>query len=183
MNRTKTFLALVVVLSATTLFLALSPAGSQTPTPTPDPTPTQPPKGITLKFFEPNGTSTDFNLDLGKKGFSPGDTGTSKAVQLDPETCEKNALVVGQFTYLAPIGKHNGYFGFVGAALIKGSGLLEGKLMFQFVGQFEGDASASGAITGGTGPYKNAQGDVTLEDGVQACGKKGSLATVDLIQN
>ena len=166
MHRSKTLIALALALSAGSLFALLGPAQSQAPG-----------QRTTIQFFEPNRTAKEYELDLGRQGFTPGDGGTSKAPQFDPETCEKNGTVVGQFTYLAPAGKENGFFSFNGAAL-----LPDGKLTFHFVSKFTDlEEGATGAITGGTGPYKDARGDVTIVEDFEACDKKGALATADLI--
>ena len=108
----------------------------------------------------------------------PGDFGTSKAKQLDPETCEEHGLVAGHYMYLAPAGKNDGYIAFTGGWLTD-----DGKITFEFVSkftEFEADGS-TGAVTGGTGVYKDARGDITLVEKHEACGTKGTLATVDLL--
>lgn len=61
-------------------------------------------------------------------------------------------------------------------------GLLldDGKIMVQFVSKFtEFEANgATGAVSGGTGAYKDARGDVTLLEDFEACDMKGTLATI-----
>lgn len=164
--RKKMFVMLALALTAGVIVgLVAGPATSQVD-----------PQRTTITLFDPQATQHEKEIDEKPAGFSAGDWGVFREKQLDPETCETAGQVVGRFTFVESIGKDNGYF------MVDGGLLLDdGKLTFQGTGKFSEDTAFNIAVTGGTGPYKDASGEVTFADNATNCDKKGDLITIDLL--
>jgi hypothetical protein len=62
--------------------------------------------------------------------------------------------------------------------------LADGNITFEFGGtfaDFDAPDGLDGAVTGGTGAYKDARGQVTVADGGTQCGQRVDLITLDLL--
>jgi hypothetical protein len=161
--------AVVALVAVALLAGAFLPATSQVPG-----------ERTELQFFDPNkrGTFERF-VDVGKRGEGPGDFGVFKDLQLDPETCEKAGTAIGRFQLIKAIGNRDGY-----ATADIGLLLPDGKITFYFpvqFSEFEAEGGATGAVTGGTGAYKDARGEVTVTERQDMCDERGALITLDLL--
>lgn len=140
----------------------------------------QPPEErTTISWFDPNKTDFEKSLNLGGKGFKPGDMQLIKDTMFDPETCEKAATLLLRFQVVKLAGNNDAFFVDDGALL-----LPDGKLTIYFPGkfsEFESENGAAGAVTGGTDAYKDATGEFRLTEDQQMCDRKGSLITADLV--
>jgi hypothetical protein len=130
----------------------------------------------TLTVFDPNKTEYSKDIDEGRKGFSPGDWNVSVEKVLDPETCERAGKAIIRFTFVRSIGRNDGNF-IVDFTYQRPDGKLTAYSAGRFK-QFEGGFAFP--VTGGSGAYKDAGGEVTLEENVEHCDKKGALLTFDL---
>jgi hypothetical protein len=154
---------------AAAIGLLLSPAASQ-----------QEPQRTTFTLFDPNKGGFEKLIDerpLDK--FGAGDWAVFRDPFLDPETCEKLGWNHGRSVVIKPLSKGDAVAMFDGGIV-----LPDGKLSFQFIGTFgEGDGpeGAKIAVTGGTGAYKDARGEVTFTSGVVLCDRRGSLVEADLL--
>ena len=139
----------------------------------------QAPGGRTFTFFDPRVTDFEKNIDEGRKGFSAGDWGVQKDRFFDPETCEKAGDLLGRFTFVKAAGRNDGFFIF-NAGLM----LPDGKMTMDWYGRFTEfetpSAAGGGAITGGTGAYEGAGGEILVQEDQQLCDKRGALVTVEL---
>ena len=66
------------------------------------------------------------------------------------------------------------------------SGRPDGKVVVSTGGrfdEFEEDNGASFAVTGGTGPYEDATGQMTIVENQELCDRKGANITLDLALN
>jgi hypothetical protein len=104
--------------------------------------------------------------------------GLVKDTLFDPETCEKAGTVLIRFQVVKLAGKNDAYF-------LDDGGLIlpDGKLALYLHGrftEFEGANGFAGAITGGTGAYRDARGEFHIVENQEMCDKKGALITADL---
>ncbi|MFN2588882.1 MAG: hypothetical protein ABR613_12315 [Actinomycetota bacterium] len=160
-----------------TLSLALSAvlaAGTLTPA-----TPQPPGQTTTLTWFDPRATDFEKDLDFGRKSFSPGDMAVIKDSFFDAETCDKAGTVVLRFQFVKQSGPEDGFFLADGGIM-----LPDGKLTLYLHGrfsEFEAESGALGAITGGTGAYANARGELRIDEDHRLCDKRGALITAELM--
>jgi hypothetical protein len=144
------------------------------------PATSQPPaERTTIAFFDPNATDFEKPLNFGKKAFGPGDMVLIKDTMFDPETCEKAGTLLMRVQVVKYAGRDDGF-------IIDDGGVLlpDGKLSFHLIGKFSefGDeAGAAGAVIGGTGPYRDATGEVRITEDHRMCDKRGVLITADLL--
>jgi hypothetical protein len=161
----------VVVLAAAAAAVVLGslvPATSQ-----------QPPERTTLVFVDSLRTGFEKVINEGPPRFGPGDWNVFRDPQLNPDTCERAGVVQGRFTLIKRIGEQNGAFVVDGAAL-----LPDGKITFYFAGEFsdfESEEGLTGAVTGGTGAYRDVRGQLTLTDGGRQCDQRVDVVTADLL--
>ena len=139
----------------------------------------QPPEQrTTLTWFDPNKTDFEKSMNIGGKGFA-GDMAVIKDSMFDPETCEKSGILLLRFQAVKAIGDRDGFF------LTEGGLLLpDGKLTIALPGrfsEFEAEGGAAGAVTGGTGPYRDVTGEFHVVEGQAMCDRKGALITADLV--
>ena len=157
-------LALSAVMAAGTLVPAIS----------------QPPQDrVTITFFDPRATDFEKELNFGKRSFGPGDMGLVKDTMFDPETCEKAGTVLLRFQFIKGIGQRDAFYYDDGGVL-----LPDGKLAFTLFGkfsEFEAEEGAAGAVTGGTGAYRDARGQINVVEDQEMCDKKGAVITADLL--
>lgn len=149
--------------------ILLSPATSQ-----------QEPQRTTFTLFDPNKGGFEKQIDERPLDrFGPGDWAVFRDPFLDPETCGRLGWNHGRSVVIKPLGNRDA------AAMFDGGIVLQdGKIIFHFVGTFgesEGPEGAKIAVTGGTGAYKDARGEVTFTAPVRLCDQRGSLAEVDLV--
>jgi hypothetical protein len=164
----------VLVLTLTTAISAVLAAGTLVPAIS------QPPaQRVTMTWFDPNKTDFEKELNFGSKEFGPGDMGLVKDSMFDPETCEKAGTLLLRFQFVKPIGRNDGFFLDEGGLV-----LPDGKLAFALFGrftEFESETGAAAAVTGGTGAYKDATGELLISEDHEMCDKKGALVTADLV--
>jgi hypothetical protein len=168
MKKWKVPAAVSVIAIAALVTSMLTPATSQPP-----------PQRTTLTFFDPRATDFEKEINEGARGFGAGDWAVIKDSLFDPATCEKVATAIARFTFIKSIGRRNGYFMFEGGVL-----LADGKITIHFpakFSEFESPGGATGAVTGGTGAYKDARGDITVTAGGRMCDTRGDLIVVDLL--
>jgi hypothetical protein len=167
-SKARAIAVLVAVATAAGILGSLTPATSQ-----------QPPERTTLIFVDSRRTGFEKVINEGAKGFGAGDWSVFRDPQLDPETCEQAGVVQGRFTAVKRIGAQDA------ALIVDGAVVLPaGKLTFYFAGKFsdfESEEGLTGAVTGGTGAYRDARGQISLTDGGRQCGEPVDLATVDLL--
>lgn len=137
----------------------------------------QPAERRTITLFDPAKTNYERFLNEGKQGLSPGDTVLFVENQLDTETCERAGQLVGNIMITKILKGEN--------ALFEGSFTLllpDGKITAGGVARFSEFMNTEPifAVTGGTGAYRDASGEVTIQEGVELCGKAGDLTTIDL---
>jgi hypothetical protein len=167
-SKARAIAVLVAVATAAGILGSLTPATSQ-----------QPPGRTTLVFVDSRRTGFAKDINEGAKGFGAGDWNVFRDPQLDPETCEQAGVAQGRFTVIKRIGAQDAAFIVDGAAI-----LPAGKLTFYFAGKFadfESEEGLTGAVTGGTGAYRDARGQLSLTDGGRQCGDRVDLVTVDLL--
>ena len=168
MTKLRLMLGVALVLVAVMLAMSALPAVSQ-----------QPPPRNTLTFFDPNKTTWEREIDAGRKGFSPGDTVLLVDAIFDPETCERQATLVGRLEISKFVSEGNAWY--VGDFTLK---LADGKLIAEAAAKFsEFEQTEKGvfAITGGTDAYRDASGEVKFEENqVRMCDRRGSTFTVDI---
>lgn len=146
---------------------AVGPVSSQSPA-----------QRTTLTLFDPNKTNWEKDIDLGRKGDSPGDMNIFVDPMFDPETCEKAGMVLGQFQVSKFVGKRDAWF-----HIDLTWRLPDGSLQTQHGGRFtdfEDPLRQRFALIGGSGAYRDATGEVTLVEDVERCGKRGALFTLDI---
>ena len=171
MNSIKWLTASVIVFATVAMSGALFPVNSQ-----------EPPTRTVIELVDPNekGSFQKF-VDLGKSGPSPGDFLVSKDLLLDPETCEKAAETLGRSQLIKFVGKEKeDGFDIADLAIL----LPDGKITITFPTRFSEDTDpegASGAITGGTGAYKDARGEATFIADQDGCDQEAGLFTLDLL--
>jgi hypothetical protein len=168
LSKARFVVVLIVMALSVALVGWLSPATSQ-----------QPPERTTLVFVDPIRTGFEENINEGSKQFGPGDWSVFRDPELDPDTCNRAAVVQGRFTTVKLLGEADAAFVVDGAAI-----LPDGKITFYFAGKFadfESDEGLTGAITGGTGAYRDARGQISLTDGGRQCDRRVDLITVDLL--
>jgi hypothetical protein len=168
MGKAKTIAVLVAAATAAVIVGSLAPATSQ-----------QPPERTTIVLVDPVRTGFEKVINEGSKRFGAGDWSVFRDPEFDPATCERAATVQGRFTIIKTIGQQNAAFNVDGAAL-----LPDGKITFYFGGtfaDFESEEGLTGAITGGTGAYRDARGQISLTDGGRQCDQRVDLITVDLL--
>jgi hypothetical protein len=168
MKRWKVAAAVSVIATAALVTSMLTPATSQ-----------QQAQRTTLTFFDPRATDFEKEINEGGRGFGAGDWAVIKDSLFDPATCEKVATAIARSTFIKLIGQRDGYFMFDGGVF-----LADGKVTIHFPGrfsEFESPGGLTGAVTGGTGAYRDARGDITVTDGGRMCDTRGDLITVDLL--
>lgn len=139
----------------------------------------QPPaQRTTLSWFDPRKTDFEKGLNLGGKGFA-GDMALIKDTMFDPGTCEKAGTLLLRFQAVKAIGENDGFF-------IDEGGLLlpDGKMMLALAGkfsEFEAEGGAAGAVTGGTGAYRDVTGEFHVVEDQEMCEKRGALITADVV--
>ncbi|MGH2747201.1 MAG: hypothetical protein ACRDKB_04695 [Actinomycetota bacterium] len=161
---------LLAVLATLGLVLGvLTPATSQAP-----------PARTTITLIDAQKTGFEKDIDERPVGeFNAGDWFVTRDPVLDPNTCERVARVQGQGVIVKPVGERNAAFVLHGIAL-----LADGRITFEFGGTFaafDAPGGLEGAVTGGTGAYKDARGQVSVADGGTQCGQKVDLITLDLL--
>lgn len=132
----------------------------------------------TLTFFDTRATDWEKDIDLGRKGDSPGDMNLFVDRLFDPETCEKAGNVLGRFQISKFVGKRDAWF-----VIDVTWRLPDGSLQTQHGGRFTDfmePGTAVFPVTGGTGAYKDATGQLVLEEDVELCEKTGTRFTFDL---
>jgi hypothetical protein len=160
-------IAMSLALVALMIVVVALPAGSQ-----------QPQQRGTITLFDPNKTNYEKVIDEGRKGFSAGDTILFVDAQFDPETCERVGTLVGRLVISKRLKQDNAWF--VGDFTLK---LADGKVVAEAAARFAEFAQTEDgvfAVTGGTGAYRDASGEVLLQEDVAMCDRKGSLTTVDI---
>ena len=130
----------------------------------------------TITVFDPNRTDYDKEIDEGRKGFSPGDWNVSIEKVFDPETCERAGRATIRFVFVRQTGRNDGNF-IVDFTYTRADGSITSYGSGKF-SDFEGGFAFP--VTGGSEAYKDATGEVLLEEGVERCDKKGALLTFDL---
>ena len=115
----------------------------------------QAPETRTITLASPFDSGRSAEVDLGRKGFSPGDVYTTTGERLvDPSSGERVGSSDGVSTVVGRAAK--GTMAMTGTIrLADGTILLQGILR-------HGDAKQSLPITGGTGAYEGARGSVTV---------------------
>lgn len=140
----------------------------------------QPPEQrTTISWFDPRKTDFEKALNFGKKDFGPGDMAIIKDTLFDPETCERAGTLLLRFQIVRYVGENDGFFIDDGGAL-----LPDGKLVFSLPGRFSeftSEGGAAGAVTGGTGPYRDATGEIVVTEDHEMCDRRGTLITADLV--
>jgi hypothetical protein len=167
MKRLAAVIALGLVSGAVLVGGTVLPATSQPPA-----------QRTTLTFFDPNATDFEKELNLGGKGFKPGDMGLVKDTMFDPETCEPAGTVLIRFQVVKLAGRNDAFFLDDG-----GLTLPDGKVALYLHGkfsEFEGANGFAGAVTGGTGAYRDARGEFHIVEDQQMCEKKGAVLTLDM---
>jgi hypothetical protein len=135
------------------------------------------PERMTITLF---GNDTDYEKHVRGSGdpFAPGDWHVYVDRLLDPETCEVAAKIVGRFVFVKRIGKYNGWY--INEFTVTRP---DGKITAYGGGTY-GDFAKSDAVfavTGGTGAYRDASGDVSFDtETVRLCGSRGQLSTIDI---
>lgn len=160
-------ISLVLTLMTVTVIAFALPAGSQ-----------QPAARSTITLFDPNKTDWDKLVDQGRKGFSAGDHVLFIENQLDPETCDRRGKIIGHLVISRIIGEENAWF--VGDFTLR---LPDGKITAYGAARFaEFEVTDKGifAVTGGTDTYRDASGEVMIQEDVTRCDRKGALITVDI---
>ncbi len=115
----------------------------------------------------------DRMIDVGRKGFSPGDYSVGVKPLFDAATGARKGRLVSTFTFVQPIGKNGG------RGYVEGTHeLADGKITFYGSFSFSDDDVAF-AVTGGTGAYSGVRGTVTDSPG-RCRGKKGGRMTYAL---
>lgn len=137
----------------------------------------QPAERQTFTLFDPQATQFEKFINQGKRGISPGDVVLFVEKQLDPDTCEKAGKLVGRIQIVKNVGKQNALFQGSFTLLLSG-----GKITAGGAAKFSDFMSTDPifAVTGGTGTYRDASGEVTLTEDAEMCGEKGSLTTIDV---
>lgn len=139
----------------------------------------QPPEQrTTLTWFDPNKTDFEKGMNLGGKGFA-GDMAVIKDSLFDPETCEKSATLLLRFQAVKEIGDRDGFFLTDGGLL-----LPDGKVTISIPGrfsEFEAEGGAAGAVTGGTGAYRDVTGEFHVAEDQQMCDRRGAVITADVV--
>ena len=130
----------------------------------------------TITIFDPNRTDYSKDVNVGRKGFSPGDWNVSIEKALDPETCEPAGRAVIRFTVVRLVGDNNADF-IVDFTYLRS----DGKITAYSAGRFSDfENGFAFPVTGGAGAYKDATGEVTIQENVELCDKKGATLTFDL---
>ncbi|MDQ3953388.1 MAG: hypothetical protein M3279_10580 [Actinomycetota bacterium] len=139
----------------------------------------QPPEQrTTLTWFDPNKTDFEKGMNLGGKGFA-GDMSVIKDSMFDPETCDKVATLLLRFQGVKAAGRNDGFFLADGGLL-----LPDGKISIYLPGRFsdfEDEGGAAGAVTGGTGAYRDVTGEFHVVEDQQMCDRRGALITADVV--
>lgn len=137
----------------------------------------QPPERQTIQTFDPRKTNYERFINEGKQGLSPGDTIMFVENQLDPETCEPVGKLIGKIQIIRIHGENDATF--MGGFTMK---LAGGKIIAEGVARFSEFESTDPifAVTGGTETYKDASGEVVIQEGVTMCDKQGDLTTIDI---
>ena len=163
----KPLIALVLAATAVVATGALVPATSQPPE-----------QRTTLTWFDPNKTDFEKSMNLGGKGFA-GDMSVIKDSMFDPETCEKAGTLLLRFQAVKAIGNDDGFFTADGQVL-----LPDGKVAISLAGrftEFEAEGGAAGAVTGGTGAYRDVTGEFHVVEDQRMCEKRGAVITADVV--
>lgn len=156
----------VVAVAVVAIGVIVVPAGSQ-----------QPPERVTLTFFEPNKSGWERFVDVGRPSGSPGDQVLFIGAELDPETCERVGRLVGHITLSKPLPEDGWFVGQFTLYLPDGKIIASGSAKFS---EFAQQEKAVFAVTGGTEAYRDASGQVSFQEDVTLCDRKGSLTTVDI---
>jgi hypothetical protein len=164
--RKSTSIVLLATMALAAITAAAVPAGSQAP-----------PERQTITLFDPRKTNYERFINEGRADLSPGDRILFVEKQFDPETCERVGKLTGHITIIKLIGRQNAlYAGDFTVALVGGKIVAGGAGTFA---EFEGDKPVF-AVTGGTETYRDASGEVSFQEDVELCGKKGDLVTIDV---
>lgn len=155
-----------VAMSAIVMLGTAGPVGSQAPA-----------ERQTITLFDPRGSEYDKDIDAGKEGFSPGDEFLFIEKQLDPETCEKVGSLIGHGQVVQFLGDNDGRITIDVTLDLDG-----GKIMAYGAAKFSDFAGTEPpfAVIGGTGTYRDASGEVSFEEKVELCGKRGDLTIIDV---
>ena len=130
---------------------------------------------VTLQVFDSEKTGYEKNVDVGKKGFSPGDEFLAVDPLLNPDTCKKAGTSITRGTVIRQLGNRNGNFLFDGTLR-----LPAGRLTFEFGGRFsEFSKRIEVPVTGGSGAFDGATGQGTATRG-KRCGEPGELISLDV---
>jgi hypothetical protein len=168
MTRLRWFSVTVLVLVLVGLVVIAVPVGSQ-----------QPPERRTLTLFDPNKTNYEKFIDEGRQGFSPGDMILFIDAQFDPHTCERRGSLVGRLV-ISRVFRQQENAWFTGDFTLS---LPDGKITVAAAAkftEFEQQERGVFAVTGGTGAYRDASGEVFIQEDVTLCDRKGSLTTLDI---
>ena len=166
MKKMRTLVALVAAVSAVVLVGGAAPVVSQ-----------QPAERQTITLFDSPPEEFDNFVNEGPRGLSSGDTILFVEKQLDPETCERAGRLVGRLQIVKRVGKQDAmYTGEFTMLLAGGKITAAGAARFT---DFE-RTDPIFAVTGGTGIYKDASGEVTIAEDQERCGKTGSITTIDI---
>lgn len=139
----------------------------------------QPPQRTTLTFFDPNKTNWEKVVDHGRKGGSAGDEVLFVEAQLDPDTCERVGRLVGHIAISKTVGSEDAWFiGDFTLVLADGKVTAAGAAKFSEFAQQERGVFV---VTGGTGAYRDATGEVFFEEDVELCDRRGTLTRVDIV--
>lgn len=137
----------------------------------------QPAARQTITIFEPNKVSYERFINHGKRDLSWGDLVLFTSKQLDPETCDRIGSLAGRVQIIKTFsGRDARFIGEFTVDLDGGKIVAGGAARFS---EFEG-TDAVFAVTGGTGLYRDASGEVSFQEDVALCDTKGSLTTIDL---
>ena len=154
------------VASVAVVFGAMGPAGSQPPA-----------ERQTVTLFDPQKTNFEKFLNEGRRGISSGDTVLFRERQLDPETCERVGTLTGRIQVIKVAGERDAhYLGEFSVNLQGGKITAAGAAKFS---DFEGTDPVF-AVTGGTETYRDASGEVSFQENVEFCDRKGDLTTIDV---
>ena len=163
----KISVVLILTLAAGLLGTSVLPATSQEPS-----------ERTTITLFDPNKTDYEKHVRGSAEPFRPGDWHVYVDRLLDPDKCEVAAKVVGRFVFVKRIGKFNGWL--INDMTVTLSG---GRITGYGAAKFSDFAKdePTFAVTGGTGAYKDASGQIQFATEVEErCGTKGMLSTVDV---
>jgi hypothetical protein len=132
---------------------------------------------VTFEVLAPAGSRLQTNIDSNPPSAgSPGDWGVIRTKAISVTGCKHVGGILSRFVLIT---------GGADPELIVDSSLngAQGKLTVYLGGKSSAlnKKGLDGAVTGGTGRYRDARGQVTVKDGVTRCGRKGILYSFDLL--